>query len=325
MIQEQENCRFVPSHLSPWRTSPHSISPQWSQKAGARYEWTNRQCGRIWKSSTVAEAVENKKIPGYEWIQEPDNQTSNPPSFLPSASLGSECGGRGAFHTLAVHSPAPPGVASQEMIYDLSSKLWFYLRVASQLDVSWRVLIRCLNHLNWIFKKQELYSKLPLDVQTVLIISKPELSRAADWEQLYLRSHSFGPYPKLLTFDEGWAIDWLVIWDWRLPSWLPLQLFWMAFYFTCLWMFLNQVGDEQLLMRVGWAGGHESHLSLRILQLFPQRPSWALWREETLMSETTRLWSSFKPKFQFGFSILILMEYLEMLMFLALHKHLSPN
>lgn len=51
---------MVPSHLSPWRTSPHSISPQWSQKAGARYEWTNRQCGRIWKSSTVAEAAANK-------------------------------------------------------------------------------------------------------------------------------------------------------------------------------------------------------------------------------------------------------------------------
>lgn len=50
-----------PSHLSPCRTSPHSISPQWSQKAGARYEWTNRQCGRIWKSSTVAEAAEQEK------------------------------------------------------------------------------------------------------------------------------------------------------------------------------------------------------------------------------------------------------------------------
>jgi len=25
----------LPSHLNPWRTIPHSISPQWSQKAGA--------------------------------------------------------------------------------------------------------------------------------------------------------------------------------------------------------------------------------------------------------------------------------------------------
>lgn len=48
---------LVPSHLRPCRTRPHSISPQWSQKAGARYEWTNRQWGRIWKSSTVAEAA----------------------------------------------------------------------------------------------------------------------------------------------------------------------------------------------------------------------------------------------------------------------------
>lgn len=61
--------KSVPSHLSPCRTSPHSISPQWSQKAGARYECTNRQCGRIWKSSTVAEAAQNEKISGNEWIQ----------------------------------------------------------------------------------------------------------------------------------------------------------------------------------------------------------------------------------------------------------------
>lgn len=47
----------LPSHLRPWRTSPHSISPQWSQKAGALYEWTKRAWGRIWKSSKVAEAV----------------------------------------------------------------------------------------------------------------------------------------------------------------------------------------------------------------------------------------------------------------------------
>lgn len=50
--------KTLPSHLRPWRTNPHSISPQWSQKAGALYEWTKRAWGRIWKSSKVAEAVE---------------------------------------------------------------------------------------------------------------------------------------------------------------------------------------------------------------------------------------------------------------------------
>lgn len=47
---------YSPSHLSPCLTSPNSISPQWSQKAGARYECTLRACGRIWKSSNVAAA-----------------------------------------------------------------------------------------------------------------------------------------------------------------------------------------------------------------------------------------------------------------------------
>lgn len=47
---------FSPSHLSPCRTNPNSISPQWSQKAGARYECTFRAWGRIWKSSDVAAA-----------------------------------------------------------------------------------------------------------------------------------------------------------------------------------------------------------------------------------------------------------------------------
>lgn len=45
-----------PSHLSPCLTSPNSISPQWSQKAGARYECTLSAWGRIWKSSKVAAA-----------------------------------------------------------------------------------------------------------------------------------------------------------------------------------------------------------------------------------------------------------------------------
>lgn len=45
-----------PSHLSPCLTSPNNISPQWSQKAGARYECTLSAWGRIWKSSKVAAA-----------------------------------------------------------------------------------------------------------------------------------------------------------------------------------------------------------------------------------------------------------------------------
>lgn len=36
-----------PSHFNPWRTRPHSISPQWLQKVGVRYDWTTRECGRI--------------------------------------------------------------------------------------------------------------------------------------------------------------------------------------------------------------------------------------------------------------------------------------
>ncbi len=48
-----------PSHLSPWRTRPKSISPQWSQNAGARYECTFNAWGRIWKSSDVTAAAEH--------------------------------------------------------------------------------------------------------------------------------------------------------------------------------------------------------------------------------------------------------------------------
>lgn len=64
-------CRFLtgssvtifssPSHLSPCLTSPNSISPQWSQKAGARYECTLSACGRIWKSSDFAAAGTDKR------------------------------------------------------------------------------------------------------------------------------------------------------------------------------------------------------------------------------------------------------------------------
>lgn len=50
-----------PSHLSPCLTSPNSISPQWSQKAGARYECTLSAWGRIWKSSKVAAAERSCK------------------------------------------------------------------------------------------------------------------------------------------------------------------------------------------------------------------------------------------------------------------------
>lgn len=45
----------VPSHFNPCRTRPHSISPQWWQKVGIRYEWTTRECGRILSSVTVAD------------------------------------------------------------------------------------------------------------------------------------------------------------------------------------------------------------------------------------------------------------------------------
>lgn len=58
ILRYDQMMTVLPSHLSPCRTSPHSISPQWSQKAGALYEWTNRQWGRIWKSSTVANAAQ---------------------------------------------------------------------------------------------------------------------------------------------------------------------------------------------------------------------------------------------------------------------------
>lgn len=52
---------FSPSHLSPCLTRPNSISPQWSQKAGARYECTLRAWGRIWKSSNVAAAKRDNR------------------------------------------------------------------------------------------------------------------------------------------------------------------------------------------------------------------------------------------------------------------------
>lgn len=56
-----------PSHLSPCLTSPNSISPQWSQKAGARYECTLSAWGRIWKSSNVAAAKRHNR--GRVWSQ----------------------------------------------------------------------------------------------------------------------------------------------------------------------------------------------------------------------------------------------------------------
>lgn len=77
-----------PSHLRPWRTSPHSISPQWSQKVGARYEWTNRQWGRIWKSSTVAEAVGHTR----DWtsLDLPPQSELDPPSLDQPPQWGGE-------------------------------------------------------------------------------------------------------------------------------------------------------------------------------------------------------------------------------------------
>lgn len=51
--------RYKPSHFSPCFTSPHSISPQKSQKCGDLYEWTRRSWGRISSSSgSVSAAVQ---------------------------------------------------------------------------------------------------------------------------------------------------------------------------------------------------------------------------------------------------------------------------
>ena len=59
-------------------------------------------------------------------------------------------------------------------------------------------------------EEQRLYSESLPDVQAPHPISKAEPGHPAEethFSRLYLRSRSFGHYPKFMTIGEGWNVD----------------------------------------------------------------------------------------------------------------------
>lgn len=69
------------------------------------------------------------------------------------------------------------------------------------------------------------YYKLPLDVQALYPIFMAELCHPTQETNFHLYSQplSFCHYPKLMTIDEGWHIDWLINWRLWVKAQVPLH------------------------------------------------------------------------------------------------------
>lgn len=119
---------------------------------------------------------------------------------------------------LAGPFPAPPG-GSPEIprpyeIYNPFSMFWVWLQTPTSWMCPEGIPIRCPNHLNWILST---WRSSSCTLRFPWMSELSNLSLRLSWAALqknvflsYLRSHSFGHYPMLMTTGEGWDINQLV-------------------------------------------------------------------------------------------------------------------
>jgi len=106
---------------------------------------------------------------------------------------------------------------------------WFYLRVCYQLDLPGISLKGDAKEASWSDAQTTSTGPFWYEGGAALLwtpypISKAEPSHPTELSysgRLYLRSHSFGHYPKLTTIGEGQNVNGLVIWQFCLPAQVP--------------------------------------------------------------------------------------------------------